>query len=138
VQSRSWFISVRRRREVILMVVHYLNGASNLRIICWEYSRKLNSELLSLNPKERTEIVTWWYRNQSNYDLDSSNTMENSLRLIQLVYNIIHKLSCLVLALTSIYPNYINHALVCRVHKTPIWSFRSVFEILFDITTHCF
>jgi hypothetical protein len=28
--------------------------------------------------------------------------------------------------------------LVRRVHKTPIWSFRSVFEILFDIITQCF
>jgi hypothetical protein len=27
---------------------------------------------------------------------------------------------------------------VRRVHKTPIWSFRSVFEILFDISTQCF
>jgi hypothetical protein len=28
--------------------------------------------------------------------------------------------------------------LVRRVHKTPIWSLRSVFEILFDISTQCF
>jgi hypothetical protein len=54
--------------------------------------------------------------------------MENSLRLIQLVYNIIHKLSCLVLALTSIYPNYINHArstvglvlIARRIHSRPL------------------
>jgi hypothetical protein len=29
-------------------------------------------------------------------------------------------------------------ALVRCVHKTPIWSFRSDFEILFDISTQCF